>query len=185
MKIAMTNTEILICAVIVTAVMCGALFLILVLSAENARIEARKAGLRTPHYSWWLYRRHIESIQSRFIGPIICFFRGHKHRKIFIWEMSSPGEGYCQGHCSRCGGIHHIHHPVPMNDSEELAWLEDNYPDARIYHLGSHAHYNHKRGDPLRCVSTRGTILSDNPPEYGGPRTGHMDCFWHEVKAKR
>lgn len=162
------------------------LFVLLVISAEKARFAAAKYGGRAPYF-WWLYGRHLDRIQYGVIGPIQCLFRGHKPWKIFMWGMSGPGEGYTYGCCSRCYGMHNVEHPIPMSDQEQLAWLEDHHPDARIVHLGEHSWScaHSKKGDILRVISTTGNVTSTKPPEYGGPPTGRMDCFFYDLLPDR
>lgn len=160
--------------------------MLLIISAERARSKARKWGGRAP-YEWWLYRRHICHIEERIIGPAICLLKGHDHWKMFMWEMGSPGESYLQGHCRRCGGIHDVEHPIPMSANEQLAWIEDNYPDIKLIHLGDHSWGSvHVKGQGLRSVSVSGgKVTEEKPPEYGLGKHGRIDCFWNEYQPER
>lgn len=167
------------CGLVICSVV---LFILAFWLACRAQQKARKQGLRTSDFDWWLYKRHLDWIKYSILGPIKCFFSGHKIWKVFIWSMSSPGEGYCQGHCSQCCNISHVSHPIPMSDSELIAWLEDNYPDSHIIHLGSHCWPSrHVRGTPVRVVSTSGQVI-DEDQNFG---SGHMRVFFYDLKPTR
>lgn len=177
-------TPIAIVAVIFVAIVLS--FVLLVVSAERARLQAWKYGGIAP-YRWWLYGRHVDFLSYRVIGRIKCFFSGHKPWKVFIWSMSGPGESYMHGSCSRCYGVYDLEHPIPMNDQEQIAWLEDNYPGIYIFHLGDHSwgSAHREKGDVLNVVSIPGNITESKPGEYGGPPTGRMDCFFYVLKAEK